>query len=103
MDLLQLSVRRAGPVVVINIVGELDLATKGDLVELLDEAVQNGERCVCLNLTGLTFVDLGCVGLFVDTLTRLRQQGGDLLLTGVDHSLQQVLNATGLNRLFTLN
>jgi anti-sigma B factor antagonist len=101
MDGLRLAARRAGPTLAITVIGDLDVATKPDLVAFLTKALQDNDECVSLDLSGLTFIDAGGIGLLVGLRNRTRRQGTDLILINSPACVERLLFLTGLDKRFT--
>lgn len=89
-------------VVIVNIAGELDMATVRTVDPLLDDAVSRG-RPVVVDMTGLTF--FSSTGLTV--LARLDEHRRlaplDLRLVADQHVVILPLRLTGLEHLFPLH
>ena len=85
----------------IRAAGELDLAARGPLAELLEQQQVAGRRVVSLDLSDVTFLDCSCVGVLVAAHHRFLDLHGLLVLTDVDGPVARILRATGLdNSLF---
>jgi anti-sigma B factor antagonist len=81
------------------VAGELDVATAGQLADLLTEVLRTGSERVFLDLADVTFMD--CAGLAV--LLRAREAslggGGGLCLVAVSRCVRLLLALTGTARL----
>ncbi|MEW9550592.1 anti-sigma factor antagonist [Nonomuraea sp. NPDC050783] len=94
---LWLSTRRLSGVEIVEVGGELDAVTRPQLHRLLGGYFQgsSGERVV-LDLSDVTFMDSGSLGLLIDHYKRAQAAGGRLVLANVSPSRMQVLWLTGL-------
>jgi len=101
MDLL-LDDRIHGDWTVIEVKGELDLATVPALRERIDAVSDGGAARLAVDLTQVTFMDSSSLGLLVAALKHARERGGDLALVGVGGSPARVLSLTGLDQVFRL-
>ena len=79
-----------GPVVIAT--GELDLAVKDDLREVLTELT----GAVTVDLTAVTFVDSSVIGVLVGAHNRLMKDGGTLRLRGPQDMPRRALEIVGL-------
>ncbi len=79
-----------GPVV--TAVGELDLAVKDQLREVLSTL----HGTVTIDLTDVTFVDSSTIGVFVGTHKRLVADGGALRLRNPQDMPRRALEIVGL-------
>ena len=99
MDLF-LDDRTHGNWTVIEVKGELDLATVPALRERIDAVSDGGAARLAVDLTEVTFMDSSSLGLLVAALKHARERGGDLALVGINGSPARVLALTGLDQVF---
>ena len=84
-------------------VGELDLAARDALAEVLQQQEDAGRRIVRLDLSQVTFLDCSCLGVLVSSHQRFLELRGLLVLTVTDGSVARLLEMTGLGEsLFTV-
>lgn len=89
--------------VVIEVAGELDLATAPLLHERLADIIDaQGNLAVVLDLAELTFVDSSGLTALVTAHKRLQSHGGRLVLTRPGPATRRALEITGLHRLLTV-
>lgn len=77
--------------------GELDLAGVPVVCAALDELLTHKHRCVCLDLSRLTFIDCAGLGTLVHAHQRFETARGALTLTGVGPRVADLLRITGLD------
>ena len=79
--------------------GELDLAARDALTEVLDR--QEGVRrpFVHLNMSRVTLMDCSCLGVLLASHQRLRARDGLLIISGVTHLVARVLALSGHDHL----
>ncbi|WP_460350859.1 STAS domain-containing protein [Actinoallomurus acanthiterrae] len=82
----------------IQVAGELDYTTVGELRERLDAMLSAGQPRIALDLSALDFCDSVGLGCFVGAWKRARKAGGDLLLLRPAGHVQRMLRITGLDR-----
>ena len=86
----------------ITLLGELDLATAPRLWAAIDAALDNGQRQLELDLSGLRFVDSTGLGVFVRAGKELRSLGGGLTLRNPGERLLTLLEITRLEEVFEI-
>ena len=95
MDLL-LSARPGQGCTVLEVHGDLDMATEPQLREGLRPLVGSGP--VVVDLTGVGFMDSSALGTLVVMFKAVRDSGGRLSLAGVQHPVRNVLRVTSVDR-----
>jgi anti-sigma B factor antagonist len=95
---LQLSARDGRACTVVSVSGELDRDTRPQLQDFLEDVVDQGARRVVLDLAEVPFMDSSGLGLQVDALKRLRDEGGRLCLAAVQESVRNVLALSAVDR-----
>jgi len=93
---------RGGPVPVVAVRGEIDVATAPQLREHLHRVIARGDATVVLDLTGVSFLDSTTLGVLLGALKRCREAGGDLHLVIVDPRIMKIFEITGLTNVFTI-
>lgn len=78
-------------------VGELDLAAREDLADVLRQQEHASRRFVRLDLSQVSFLDCSCLGVLVASHHRFLELHGLLVLSGVDESVARILKITGLD------
>jgi anti-sigma B factor antagonist len=87
------------PGLVLNVAGELDLATAPRLRERLKRALDAGADGIVVDLTGVTFIDSVSLATLVAARTQL-QPDGRLAIVATTPFVLLVLQASGLDRVF---
>lgn len=87
-------VRRDGARLTVAPIGDIDLATAGELRRALRRAGE-GDTLV-LDLTDVTFMDSVGVGLVVEQQKRAEREGGDFRLRRGPGNIQRLFQITGL-------
>ena len=98
MEKRGLSVRSEpdGPVQVIQVFGELDLATADVLVAELERAEATDAAELLLDLSGLDFVDSTGLRVFVQAFERSEQDSKRLRMLRPTGQAQRILELTGI-------
>ncbi|MBM0203986.1 STAS domain-containing protein [Micromonospora sp. STR1s_5] len=95
---LQLSVRAGRGCTVLEVRGELDMATSPQLREGLQRLVDAGDRRVLVDLAGVGFMDSSALGALVVTFKALRDVGGRLCLAAAQPAVRSVLTVTSVDQ-----
>lgn len=94
---LRVSVRERGGTTVVEVAGELDVSTAGELREAFVESIPETEPCnLCLDIRNLTFLSSVGIGLIVSACKRVRAQGGSFSAVCGQSSARRVLEISGL-------
>jgi anti-sigma B factor antagonist len=101
VDLL-LSVRPGRGCTVLEVGGELDMATSPQLREGLQRLVDAGDRQVVVDLAGVAFMDSSGLGALVLMFKALREVGGRLCLAGARPAVHSVLMVTSVDRVIDM-
>ena len=99
---LQLSTRAGRGCVVVELAGELDMATEPALRGLLEEILTDGDQHVVMDLGKVDFVDSTGLGLVVATYKRLLAGGGRLSLAAPKRPVVGLLRLTSLDRIIAI-
>lgn len=93
-------VRRTDGAAVVELHGELDLRSSGELRAILQGLADDGCRHLVADFSAVRFCDAAGLGALVAVSNRLRADGGDLRLTGVRAAQRRILHITHLDELF---
>jgi anti-anti-sigma factor len=88
----------AAPGVRLALHGELDRATLLALAPALRELEREAQDGIVLDLTELTFVDVGGLKLILETARRLRATGRQLTLANSSPSVRRLLELTAIDQ-----
>ncbi|MFG2167849.1 STAS domain-containing protein [Micromonospora chersina] len=95
---LLLSVRPGRGCTVLEVRGEIDMATSPQLREGLQRLVDAGDRQVVVDLAGVGFMDSSGLGALVVMFKALRDVGGRLCVAAVQPAVRSVLTVTSVDR-----
>lgn len=96
------AVASEGPVVVVDVCGELDLATLARVRQRLEEALATRPAHLVVDLSACTFVDASALAMLLEVHRRTSRAGGVLTLRGCCPRVLRLLSLTGLRRVFDL-
>ena len=99
---MQLSERRIGDVVIVDVSGKITLGDGGDQVlkDKMRSLVHQGHAKLLLNLGDVSYVDSAGLGEIVRTYTTVSRQGGKLKLLNLTKRIQDLLAITKLLTVF---
>ncbi|HEX5947285.1 MAG TPA: STAS domain-containing protein [Acidimicrobiales bacterium] len=83
---------------VVNVWGELDVATSPTLRETLIRLVSEGSNRLVLDLEGVDFLDSTGLGTIISALKRVRTHDGDLRLVCTRARIARLFEITGLDK-----
>lgn len=83
---------------VVEMRGELDLATRPLMHAVLDPILGSDARTLVLEVSGLTFVDGGAVQAWYELAESLRARGGTFVLRNAKGVVRKVAEIAGLDR-----
>ena len=99
---MELSERRIGDVVIVDVSGRITLQAGGDqrLKDKVRSLLQQGHLKLLLNLGGVSYVDSAGLGEIVSSLATVKSNGGSLKLLNVTKRLHDLLAITRLVTVF---
>lgn len=95
--------RVASGVTVVAVEGQLIVANRQELKQLMQEALDRGDRTFLLDFTNTAYVDSSGLGALVSISKKVREVGGDLRLAGLNEDLRSLFELTKLDTLFTIS
>ncbi len=101
MDLL-LSARPGRGCTVVEVHGDLDMATAPQLRAGLERLVGAGERQVVMDFAGVGFMDSSGLGTLVVMFKAVREVGGRLCLAAVQPPVLSVLSITSVDQVIDI-
>ena len=94
---------KTGRIVTLQISGELDALTVSEIRDELDRIVADGEAEVVVDLTRLRLVDSSGVGAIVSLFKRVRAEGRQFRVVGVQGQPREIFQVLRLDHVFHLN
>jgi len=97
-DVLSTEVTQTGNETVIQVRGEIDMATAGQLRDAI-EPHMGPAQIIVMDLSEVKFMDSSCLNVLAEARTTLTADGGSLLLRNPSSAAHRVLTAGGLTDL----
>src|SRR2546428_2345690 len=99
---MQISERKSGDVVIVEVSGKITLGEGGDAVlkDKMRSLMQQGHKKVLLNLGDVSYVDSAGLGEIVQAYATVNKNGGTLKLLNVTRRIKDLLSITKLLTVF---
>jgi anti-sigma B factor antagonist len=88
---------------VVEVAGELDVVGAPHLRSELVDLVNKGKHLMIVDFAAVEFIDSVGLGALVGALKRIRTEGGEMRIVGVNQHMGRVLRVTGLHRVFDVH
>jgi anti-sigma B factor antagonist len=89
-------------VVVVGVDGQLIVGNRQELKQKVLDALEGGTRKFVIDFTKTGYIDSSGLGVLVSLSKKIREQGGDLRLAGLNEDLQTLFELTKLDTLFAI-
>jgi len=96
------TVRKQGGVLVIDVDGQLIVGNRQDLKQRVLDALDAGDRKFLIDFTRTGYIDSSGLGVLVSLSKKIRDEGGDLRLAGLNEDLKTLFELTKLDTLFAI-
>lgn len=100
---LTIGATRPDGVVVVEVSGEVDVYTAGELRDSIDGEITVGHVRLVLDLTHVSFIDSTGLGVLVGRLKLVRDRAGILHLVCRGERVLKIMQITGLDKVFTIH
>src|SRR5512137_2071598 len=101
---MTLSVRKeANGVLVVAVDGQLIVGNRQELKQRILDALEAGDRKFLIDFTRTGYIDSSGLGVLVSLSKKIRDQGGDLRLAGLNEDLKTLFELTKLDTLFAIS
>src|SRR2546430_14912582 len=82
--------------------GQLIVGNRQELKQKVLDALDGGARKFVIDFTKTGYIDSSGLGVLVSLSKKIREQGGDLRLAGLNEDLQTLFELTKLDTLFAI-
>jgi anti-sigma B factor antagonist len=90
-------------VVVVAVDGQLIVSNRQELKQRILDALEAGDRKFLVDFTRTGYIDSSGLGVLVSLSKKIRDQGGDLRLAGLNEDLRTLFELTKLDTLFGIS
>jgi anti-sigma B factor antagonist len=92
----------ASGVAVLQVEGQLIVGNRQELKELVQAALDKGERRLLIDFSRTGYIDSSGLGALVSISKKIREAGGELRLSGLNEDLRSLFELTKLDTLFAI-
>jgi anti-sigma B factor antagonist len=96
------TMKEGGGVLVVRVEGQLIVGNRQELKSVVQEAVTSGERKFIIDFQKAGYIDSSGLGALVSISKKIREQGGELRLSGLNEDLRSLFELTKLDTLFAI-
>ena len=96
------TVSQSDSVTVVDVEGQLIVGNRQELKQKVLEELENGARKVVVDFTKTGYIDSSGLGVLVSLSKKIREQGGELRLAGLNEDLRTLFELTKLDPLFEI-
>ncbi len=89
-------------VVVVGVEGQLIVGNRQDLKAKVLDALEGGSKKFVIDFSRTGYIDSSGLGVLVSLSKKIREQGGELRLSGLNEDLQTLFELTKLDTLFSI-
>jgi anti-sigma B factor antagonist len=93
----------ANGVTIIRIVGQLIVGNRQELKTLVQEGMDRGETKFLIDCSETGYIDSSGLGALVTLSKKVREQGGELRIAGLNEDLRSLFELTKLDTLFAIS
>ena len=94
--------RTQSGVAVVQVEGQLIVGNRQELKELVQAALDAGERRILIDFSRTGYIDSSGLGALVSISKKIREAGGELRLSGLNEDLRSLFELTKLDTLFAI-
>lgn len=97
------SIEHEDGVTVVDVEGELIVGNRRELKEEVLSRLAEGDSKFLLDFARTSYIDSSGLGVLVSLSKKIREEGGQLRLAGLDEDLQTLFELTKLDTLFQIS
>ncbi len=95
-------VTKENDVTVVAVEGQLIVGNRQELKQKVLDELENGERKFVVDFDQTGYIDSSGLGVLVSLSKKIREQGGELRLAGLNEDLRTLFELTKLDTLFKI-
>ncbi len=99
---MSFEVSKEGPVTVVDVEGQLIVGNRQELKQKVLEELEGGEKTFVIDFQNTGYIDSSGLGVLVSLSKKIREQGGELRLAGLNEDLRTLFELTKLDTLFKI-
>ena len=94
--------KHPGGVVVVEVDGQLIVGNRQELKQKVLDALEAGSKKFLIDFSKTGYIDSSGLGVLVSLSKKIRDEGGDLRLAGLNDDLKTLFELTKLDTLFAI-
>lgn len=94
--------KHPGGVMVVEVDGQLIVGNRQELKQKVLDALETGNKKFLIDFTKTGYIDSSGLGVLVSLSKKIRDEGGDLRLAGLNDDLKTLFELTKLDTLFAI-
>ena len=94
--------KHPGGILGIEVDGQLIVGNRQELKQRVLDALEAGDRKFLIDFTRTGYIDSSGLGVLVSLSKKIRDEGGDLRLAGLNEDLKTLFELTKLDTLFAI-
>ena len=99
---MSFTIAKQGDISVVAIDGQLIVSNRQELKQKLLDELEGGARKILVDFTNTGYIDSSGLGVLVSLSKKVREQGGELRLAGLNDDLRTLFELTKLDTLFQI-
>lgn len=99
---MSFSVTKQDGVTVVDVEGQLIVGNRQELKQKVLEELEGGDRRFVIDFQDTGYIDSSGLGVLVSLSKKIREQGGELRLSGLNDDLRTLFELTKLDTLFRI-
>ena len=88
---------------VVSSVGRLDHSQNPQLEQILSDLLNQGQNRLIIDLSQSNYINSGGLRCLVTAWRQAREQGGDLVLCGLNDRMEEIFELIGFDRVFSIH
>lgn len=96
------AIRDPSGVTILTVEGQLIVANRQELKQLVGDALDQGDRKFLLDFGKTAYIDSSGLGALVSINKKVREAGGELRLSALNEDLRSLFELTKLDTLFVI-
>jgi anti-sigma B factor antagonist len=99
----QTQTKDSSGVLLVRVDGQLVVGNRNELKDLMQRNIEAGERRFVLDFGDTGYIDSSGLGALVSIARKVREEGGDIRLSGLNDDLRSLFELTKLDTLFVIS
>lgn len=99
---MSFQVGKEGDVTVVDVEGQLIVGNRQELKQKVLEELEGGAKTFVIDFANTGYIDSSGLGVLVSLSKKIREQGGELRLSGLNDDLRTLFELTKLDTLFKI-